>query len=98
MTNDILIDILKFASPSAVLIIFFWKIVMPWSNWFLAKKSNNGLKERVDKFENHTYTEICRRFDKLEERIDRIEKVNFDQGERLSHLEGFLNRRKTFDN
>jgi len=50
---DPIFEILKFASPSAVALLFLWKVVIPWSDSLLLKRENGKMEQRMHNLETN---------------------------------------------
>ena len=99
--NEILAQLALVATPSAVAFYILWKVVIPWSNWWLNKQSNNGLKEKLEQIEKNELHE-CREtkweFHEFKKEIwsviNDLRRETAEQGERISRIEGRLNSKR----
>lgn len=95
---DPFLEILKFASPSVALMFFLWKIVVPWSDFFLNSRGGGRLAARVTKIETNDLhecketsdefirfkVEVRNKFDGLEDKVGSV-------SDRVARIEGRMN-------
>ena len=98
--TEILTQLALVATPSFVAFFIAWKILVPWSDWWLNKRSNNGLKEKIEHFEQndlHECKEARKEFQEYrkmdEERYEKLSSRIDNLGQRLSRIEGRFNNK-----
>jgi len=83
---DPILEILKYATPSAVVLLFLWKIMVPWSDYWLNAKGAGKLEKRVNNIENNDLHSFHEFKQEMRERVGKLETdVAFIKGRLNGH-------------